>query len=75
MFTIGLLILLCKDNVQLLIQSDMGGQLAVSPGKPENLKMRSVKLSWKVDTGGSIISFTWVNLQNLISQMFTCAHQ
>ena len=27
MCTIGLLILLCKDNVQLLIQSDTGGSI------------------------------------------------
>ena len=34
MFIIGLLILLCKDNVQLFIQSDNGGgQLAVLPSK------------------------------------------
>ena len=33
MFIIGLLILLFKDNVQLFIQSDMGGQSAVIPSK------------------------------------------
>ena len=62
MFTIGLLILLCKDNVLVLIDSHMGGQSAVWPGRPGNLKMRSVKLSWKFDTGGYIISFTQVKL-------------
>ena len=52
MFTIGLLILLCKDNV--LVQLDYtyrGGQLAVLPGKAENL--RNVNCSCHgSDTGG-----------------------
>ena len=51
MFTIGLLILLCKDNVLVLIDSYMGGQSAVWAGRPEHLKIRSVKLWWNGGRG------------------------
>ena len=44
MFTIGLLILLCKDNVQLFIQSDTRGGVNWQCHQV-NLKISSVKLS------------------------------
>ena len=50
--TIGLWIFLSKDNVLLLLQY-MGGQLAVWAGRPENLKIRFVKLSCSLIMGGS----------------------
>ena len=50
MFTKGLLILLCKDNVLVLIDSHTGG--VNWQCDQVDLKMRSVKLSWKFDTGG-----------------------
>ena len=47
------MIFLSKDNVLLLLWYDMGGgESAVWGGRPENLKIRSVKLSCKFATGG-----------------------
>ena len=61
--TIGLWVFLIKDNVLLLLQYDTGGgQLAVQAGRPENLKIRSVKLSCKFDTGGVHLPLVSVSL-------------
>ena len=52
--TIGLWICLSKDNVLLLLQYDMGGQLAVLPGKAENLRNVNCSCHGSDTRGGGV---------------------
>ena len=72
LFTIALLILLSKA---IILKFDTGGSIVSVTCESHNLKIWSVKLSWKFHTGGVHLSVSYMCIvQDLERKLIWCAH-